>query len=403
MDIAAANKTGSVSILLNDSAGGFGAATEFTVGFLPVSVCSADFNNDSIPDLATANLGPWTVTVIVGDGAGSFAADSEFAANTPNEVISSDFNGDGNADLAVTTSTRVLIALGNGVGGFSSPVSYGVGHSYQSITSADFNGDSITDLAMTGSNLVWVLWGNGNGSFGPPVSFAAGAGAQGIVSGHFNGDTIPDLATCNRFTNDISVLAGMNTGGFAAPMHFAAGSAPTSIATADFDGDAIADLATGNSNTGNISVLTGDGSGNFSVVFNCIVDSFPNSLITADFNNDGKMDLAAVTVYSNIDSGNVAVLLNCSITGINPVTEKSEQLVVYPNPCNGIFNIDLKGSGETKFSVDIFNVLSEKVYSKSNLSIQTSNEINTGEIPAGIYFVKLYVGESVFAQKIIVQ
>src|SRR6476620_1258276 len=57
MDIAATNKSGTVSILLGDGTGDLGSATDFTVGYLPNSVCSADFNGDNNADLATTNLG----------------------------------------------------------------------------------------------------------------------------------------------------------------------------------------------------------------------------------------------------------------------------------------------------------------------------------------------------------
>src|SRR4051812_3638295 len=69
MDVAAANKTGTVSILLGNGTGSLGTATDFEVGYLPNSVCTADFNSDSIPDLATANMGPWNASVLLGDGA----------------------------------------------------------------------------------------------------------------------------------------------------------------------------------------------------------------------------------------------------------------------------------------------------------------------------------------------
>jgi len=125
MDVAAANKTGTVSILLGSGAGALGTATDFEVGYLPNSVCTSDFNDDSIPDLATANMGPWNASILFGDGTGGFTSGSPISANTPYTIVSADFNGDGFADLAIGTQFTVWISLGNGGGNFGNPVSYG--------------------------------------------------------------------------------------------------------------------------------------------------------------------------------------------------------------------------------------------------------------------------------------
>jgi hypothetical protein len=55
-----------------------------------------------------------------------------------------DFNGDGNADLAIANqgSHSVSILLGNGTGGFSAPVTFGTGGtSPTAVAVGDFDGD----------------------------------------------------------------------------------------------------------------------------------------------------------------------------------------------------------------------------------------------------------------------
>src|SRR5437762_5743983 len=54
-DLAVANETNNVSILLGDGAGNFSPATPFGVGSLPFSVAVGDFNGDGKQDLAVAN------------------------------------------------------------------------------------------------------------------------------------------------------------------------------------------------------------------------------------------------------------------------------------------------------------------------------------------------------------
>ena len=66
-----------------------------------------DFNGDGKPDLAVANSGSNNVSVLLGNGDGTFQAAVNYAAgNAPNSVAVGDFNGDGKADLAVANSQR---------------------------------------------------------------------------------------------------------------------------------------------------------------------------------------------------------------------------------------------------------------------------------------------------------
>jgi len=61
-----------------------------------------DFNNDGKLDLATANNGDGTVTLLLGKGDGTFIRASAYTVGKgPNAIVAADFNGDGKLDLAV--------------------------------------------------------------------------------------------------------------------------------------------------------------------------------------------------------------------------------------------------------------------------------------------------------------
>ena len=69
---------------------------------VPVSVAVGDFNGDGKQDLAIANFGSNNVSILLGNGAGSFGAATNFSVGgDPALLAVGDFNGDGKQDLAV--------------------------------------------------------------------------------------------------------------------------------------------------------------------------------------------------------------------------------------------------------------------------------------------------------------
>jgi hypothetical protein len=74
-----------------------------------------DFDGDSDPDLAVANINSGNVSVLLGAAGGSFGAATNFATGgtAPNGIAVGDFNGDSEPDLAVTNlnSDNVSVLL----------------------------------------------------------------------------------------------------------------------------------------------------------------------------------------------------------------------------------------------------------------------------------------------------
>ena len=277
-----------------------------TVGTNPRALVVADFNGDGFPDIAVANFGSGSVAVLLGDGSGGFtaASGSPLTVGTgPTAIATGDFNGDGNADLAVANSNdnTVSILLGDGSGGFTaasgSPLTVGTGPT--AIATGDFNGDGNADLAVANSNdnTVSILLGDGSGGFtaasGSPLT--VGTGPTAIATGDFNGDGNADLAVANSNDNTVSILLGDGSGGFTAASGspLTVGTGPTAIATGDFNGDGNADLAVANSNDNTVSILLGDGSGGFTAASGSplTVGTGPTAIATGDFNGDGKQDI----------------------------------------------------------------------------------------------------------------
>jgi FG-GAP-like repeat/Abnormal spindle-like microcephaly-assoc'd, ASPM-SPD-2-Hydin len=315
LDLAVANSNGNnVSVLLGNGDGTFQPAVNYGAGSNPFSVAVGDFNGDGKLDLAVANESSNNVSVLLGNGDGTFQAAVHYATGSaPESVAVGDFNRDGKLDLVVTNviDNNLSVLLGNGDGTFQTQVAYAVGGSPLGVAVGDFNRDGKLDLAVAnlGSNNVSVLLGNGDGTFQPAVNHGAGSCPSSVAVGDFNGDGKLDLAVANECSNNVSVLLGNGDGTFQAHVDYVAGAGPDSVALGDFNGDGKLDLAVANPGTSNISVLLGNGDGTFQAHVDYAAGAGPDSVAVGDFNGDGRLDFAIAN-----DSGSVSILVQTPTT-----------------------------------------------------------------------------------------
>jgi hypothetical protein len=292
------------------------------------SVAVGDFNGDGNPDLAVINnapfSGPGSVTILLGNGDGSFRPPLDFSAGTssPSKAIAAgDLNGDNLLDLVVTNfgpSDSISVLLGNGDGTFQPAMVVDLGVAPAppwSVALADFNGDGHADVVVgIPGSFVCVLLGNGDGSFQPPVRYEAGVEALTVVTSDFNGDGHPDIAVAFEglqfppTAGGVSVLLGNGDGTFQPAVGYAAGVSPTGIAAGDFNHDGFVDLVVANSQSQDASILLGNGDGTFQPALNLDAGSLdPTSgIAAADFNGDGITDFAVA------DFGGAAVAIMLS-------------------------------------------------------------------------------------------
>jgi|GEM_PF-2255554 len=304
-----------ITILMGNGDGTFIEQSDspFSVGSGPQAVYSADLNNNNIYDLVVVNSNDNTVTIFMGNGDGSFAeqVNSPISVGSqPQAVYVADFNADNKKDLVVANSgdDTVTILIGNGDGSFTEQINspLGVGSQPQAVYVADFNADNKKDLVVAnyGSNNISFLLGNGDGTFAPAVNYNVGSNPISLVGRDFTRDNKIDLAVVNWGGNSVSVLNGNGDGTFGLPVAYAVNSNPASIIAHDFNNNKTNDFLIVNSGSNNVSLLLGrssiTGTRTFNDAVNYNIDVFPTGLCAADFNNDNKIDLAASNIHSRV-------------------------------------------------------------------------------------------------------
>jgi hypothetical protein len=318
-DLAAANYDGrSVSVLLGDGQGGFAAAPQIATVSGPNALAVGDVNNDGKPDLVTVNFP--AVNVRLGNGDGTFQLPIDTAplsGDMLSSVAVADFNADGEMDLVVTSGTAfdegagyVAVMAGDGSGLFRSYYTLGGWGSPVVQSVADLNADGMPDMIMTDPGLydfgvgVWL----GNGGVLQYSGSTGGAVSAGAV-GDFTGDGIPDLVTAGP---TVDVRPGNADGTFASPIHTNVNATgQTALAAADFNGDGKLDLVT--TGGGAVNALLGSGNGTFTPSPVYTVDWSRTEFAVGDFNGDGRADVAV----SNATSNTVSVLLNDGAWSLN--------------------------------------------------------------------------------------
>lgn len=311
----------------------FSTPNNLPAGDRSYSVALGDFNGDSKLDVVVANYGDENVSILLGNGTGSFGSATNFSVGTvdplgPISVFTGDFDGDGYLDLATANtnltafnSSNISILLGNGDGTFNTASNHPIPQVGLLATAlADLNDDGKPDLAAgslaPGNDDVSVFLGNGDGTFDTPAfTYTIGQTTRALALGDFNEDGFTDLALVKSGQTKVFIRFGTGTGSSGEPIFantettFDVGSEPRSVTVADINGDGDLDLIVANSGSDNISLLLGNGAGGFDAAINYSVGDGSRSVAVGDVNGDNKLDF----VVANENGDNISVLLNTTV------------------------------------------------------------------------------------------
>ena len=273
--VVASQINNSVIVLLSNGDGTFTnprQAVSYIVGNQPSGIVLGTFNSntDSNLDFVVTNFADNSYSVFTGNADGTFTQvpGSPFhlpAGQTgPIAITSADFNGDGKPDLAIVnqTSNNLTLLEGNGDGTFQ-PFSggpLGTGKFPVAIAAGTLAGSTGPGLAIANQNdnSISVFLGNGDGTFAaasqsplavssPPAGVAiadvAGTGTGGIVA------TSHDSGT-------VVVYADLTGGLFTEILEPAAGTDPTAILVGNFTGNSLPDVVVTNDLSGSAGQVT---------------------------------------------------------------------------------------------------------------------------------------------------
>ncbi len=205
----------SISILYGNGDATFQSRVTFEVGDEPQQSVVADFDGNDTLDIAVVNINTGSLAVLLNDTARSYAAASFYESlDAPSDISTADLNNDTHLDLIAPNSSTfygngISVLLNKGNGTFDTTVYvHSGGYPFRTFVS-DIDNDNDIDILVTNykSDSISILLNNGDATFSEPIQYPTGNTPASIFIADFNNDSYYDLVVGNRDSDDILVYA----------------------------------------------------------------------------------------------------------------------------------------------------------------------------------------------------
>jgi hypothetical protein len=371
LDIAIADYVSqNVSVLLGKGDGTFQTPLVLGTKYSVVSVATADFNNDGVPDLAVgeASYDPniQGVEIFQGLGNGQFNAIGFYQfvdTNTVAKVRAGDFNQDGKIDLAFQLLHSVNVLWGGGDGTF---------RSQQLGTYVETNDMNTGDLNQDGKTDILVSYYDQIGGAPSRQKFAT---KRDVMEDPLNGGVDAYFGSSGQQVTRGFIRKNVVTSQY---------ESPAALWAVDIDGDGIADIVALNNNENwhnGLYVWMGNPDGTFQqtpLIFTYTTDRDKTGMIPGDFNRDGRIDFVALRV----GTGSLQTLLNATPRSACHARTGGESITVCQPQDDAFSNSPIQdvahgtGSNITAMQVYIDNKL---VKTTSGNNMNASFSLATGD------------------------
>lgn len=302
IDLSLVNEgTNDVRVFMN-RADGTGTVDSFIqpsngVGDTPSPSEAQDFNADGFADLCTADIQSDTISILLGNGDGTYQPAQMLAAgDAPRGITTLDVDGDGDIDIISTNagSSNAMIWINNGSGLFASPITFQPGISQEwSVQADDLNGDGIFDLVFGGSNQVRVMLGNGTTTFTTHSTASAASRCWQMNLADSDADGDVDVFVVCAFANVGQVFKNSGNGTLGIGSTYNTDEFPLASDLGDLDGDGDLDWIT-SSYSGDWFIFTNNGDGTFQFFSEIDAPIAASCSLPVDMDNDGDLDLVFI-------------------------------------------------------------------------------------------------------------
>ncbi len=348
LDVAVSNHlTHDVSVLFGNGDATFQPSITMAVGQYPVDVAAADVDHDGLVDLITAGQGSGA-SVLINLGDGSFAAPVIYPVPGDNTYTfqASDVDGDDAVDLLVPNGEGnggLAVLLGNGDGTFAPAVVYPTDIYPASLDLANLNNDGHLDaiyahLPGLGETIHFfsILWGTGPGTFGTRTHVTYPYTSLFAMAADLDADGNMDVLTSNYSTDSVSKFIGHGDGTFEPPVTFFGAFGPNSLQLADIDLDGSDDLLVADYGGNAMNVFPGDGSGNFGDHAHIVSAVDPIEFAVGRLDADAFPEI----MVAASQGAYVGIIVNCLVAGVGEPASAGA-LSLFPNPVDEELNMVL--------------------------------------------------------------